>query len=88
MNQKKYNITISLGDSKHTYTYDMKNVTQISGNLISGNPAYQAYTITPYGITPKTMLDAYDRLDAEFDKLEDQTSIAKQMLNKLGIKCD
>lgn len=31
--------------------------------------------------------DYYDRLDAEFDALEDQTSIAKEMLNNIGIKC-
>lgn len=32
-------------------------------------------------------VDHYDRLDAEFDALEDQTSIAKEMLNNIGIKC-
>ena len=29
----------------------------------------------------------YDKMDAEFDAMEDQTSIAKAMLNDIGIKC-
>jgi hypothetical protein len=42
--------------------------------------------LTNYSIDSDPILE-YDKIDAEFDALEDQTSVAKELLNKIGIKC-
>jgi hypothetical protein len=38
------------------------------------------------GVDNSAILE-YDKFDAEFDALEDQTSTAKELLNNIGIKC-
>lgn len=56
----------------------------LSDYQIDWSTANVSYSIT-YTIDTDP-LTSYNRIDAEFDKLEDQTSIAKQLLNDIGIK--
>lgn len=42
------------------------------------------YSVT-YTVSSDPIYD-YDRVDAQFDALEDQTGVAKEMLAKIGIK--
>jgi hypothetical protein len=54
-----------------TYNPNVSYTVTINGNNFSISPDLNAI---------------YEKADKEFDALEDQTSIAKQMLNDIGIK--
>jgi hypothetical protein len=65
------------------------NYTSYSFTTSTGTfPANYTYTInlsdSAFYIKPD-LVSIYDKADKEFDAMEDQTSIAKQLLNDIGI---
>lgn len=57
-----------------------------NGDYTFTGMTYSFSTIDLTGAKNSAIVE-YEKIDAEFDKLDDQTSIARELLNGIGIKC-
>jgi hypothetical protein len=73
---------MSKKQSDNYYTF---NVSDIWGKYTIDNNSQMSYSYT-YSVSsqPDTIED-YDRWDAEFDAMEDQTSVARGILEGMGV---